>query len=379
MKIAFFTDTFYPDVNGVARTLKRLTDHLEIRGHEYRVFAPESTNDHLFSNHIHRFTSFPFFLYPECRLAFPNLLHTKAELNRFKPDLIHIATPFNVGLCGLHYAKKMNIPIVGSYHTDFDQYLEYYDLQIFSKLLWKYMHWFHRPLEKVFVPSHITKKQLMKQGFTNVHIWGRGVDCQLFNPNYDKWKVRQKYKIKEKYILSYVGRIAPEKDIHTLISIMNELPIEVKHQVHWLIVGDGPLREEMKKQVNANCTFTGYLKGEELAEVYSISDLFVFPSPTETFGNVVLEALASGTPTVGANSGGVQNIIQHHLTGSLCEPKNIHQFIAEITLLLANHFKRIQMGHEARAYALSQTWDSILDGLIKHYKEVITYKSIQYA
>jgi len=379
MKVAIFTDTFYPDVNGVAKTLKRFTDHLEKRGHGFRVFAPESTNDHLFSNHIHRFSSLPFFLYPECRLAFPNMLHVKSELIRFQPDLIHIATPFNVGLCGLHYAKKLNIPIVGSYHTDFDQYLEYYDLQIFSKLLWKYMHWFHRPFEKIFVPSHFTKEQLVDLGFRNLHIWGRGVDCQLFHPNYDKWEIRKKYNIKEKYILSYVGRIAPEKDLQTLISIMNQLPEYLANQIHWLIVGEGPSLEEMKEKAPINSTFTGYLRGEELAKVYSTSDVFIFPSPTETFGNVVLEALASGTPAVGANSGGVKNIIQHGLTGRLCEPKNSEEFVSEITYLITNDSIRIEMGHEARSYALSQTWDSILDNLIKEYEEVLSYKKIQYA
>jgi len=379
MKVAIFTDTFAPDVNGVARTLKRFTDHLAKRGHEFRVFAPESTNDHLFSNNIHRFTSFPFFLYPECRLALPNMLQIKAELIRFQPDIIHIATPFNVGLCGLHYAKKLNIPLVGSYHTDFDQYLEYYDLQIFSKLLWKYMHWFHRPFQKIFVPSPFTLEQLKRHGFTNLYIWSRGVDCHLFHPNYDKLEVRQKYQIKEKFILSYVGRLAPEKDIETLLKIMNNLSDDVSDKVHWIIVGDGPSKEEMKQKAPRNITFTGYLNGEELAKVYAASDLFVFPSPTETFGNVVLEALASGTPAIGANSGGVKNIIKHDQTGILCEPKNTEQFIEAIQYLL-NSTKRIQMGHDARKYALSQTWEQILDGLIKEYEEVINnQKAVQYA
>ncbi|MDQ0160958.1 glycosyltransferase family 4 protein [Aeribacillus alveayuensis] len=380
MKVAIFTDTFFPDVNGVARTLKRFTHHLQERGHQFRIFAPESTNDHLFSNHIYRFTSLPFFLYPECRLALPNMLQVKAELLRFQPDIIHIATPFNVGLCGLHYAKKLNIPLVGSYHTDFDQYLEYYDLQIFAKLLWKYMHWFYRPFRKIFVPSHFTLEQLKRHGFANMSIWSRGVDCKLFHPHYDKLEVRQKYGINEKYILSYVGRIAPEKDIETLLNIINQLPNDIARNVRWLIVGDGPLMTYMKEKASENVTFTGYLNGTELAKIYSTSDIFVFPSPTETFGNVVLEAIASGTPVIGANSGGVKNIIQHGKTGILCEPKNTEQFIDRITDLLTHHSMRIQMGHEARNYSLSQTWEQILDRLIKEYEEVIHDENgVQYA
>ncbi|MBO1513153.1 glycosyltransferase family 4 protein [Metabacillus bambusae] len=380
MRIAIFTDTFAPDVNGVARTLKRFTDHLEANGYEYRVFAPISTNENRFSSHIHRFASLPFFLYPECRLALPNMLQVKAELQRFKPDLIHVATPFNIGLCGLHYAKKLNIPIVGSYHTDFDQYLEYYDLQFLSKFLWKYMHWFHKPLRKIFVPSNETMEQLKRKGFSNIRIWGRGVDCSLFHPNYSNKRIREQYGIKEKYILSYVGRLAPEKDIETLMKISLQLPEKIRNQIHWIIVGDGPSKEEMVKEAPKNMTFAGFLNGESLAEIYANSDLFIFPSPTETFGNVVLEALATGTPVIGANSGGVKNIINQEVTGYLCEPKNVEQFNQAIIHLLENHALRQKMGETARKYALSQTWDQIFDGLLKEYEEsLLENNHIRYA
>jgi glycosyltransferase involved in cell wall biosynthesis len=380
MRIAIFTDTFAPDVNGVARTLKRFTDYLEANGYEYRVFAPLSTNESRFSSHIHRFASLPFFLYPECRLALPNMLQLKAELQRFKPDLIHVATPFNIGLCGLHYAKKFNIPIVGSYHTDFDQYLEYYDLQFFSKFLWKYMHWFHKPLRKIFVPSIETMEQLKRKGFSNIRIWGRGVDCNLFHPNYSAQQVRDQFQIKEKFILSYVGRLAPEKDIETLMNISIQLPENMRSQIHWLIVGDGPSKEEMVKNAPDNMTFAGYLNGEDLAKIYASSDLFIFPSPTETFGNVVLEALATGTPVIGANSGGVKNIISENVTGYLCEPKHVDQFQQAIIHLLENNTLRLKMGENARKYALSQTWDQIFEGLLKDYEDaLIENNHIRYA
>jgi glycosyltransferase involved in cell wall biosynthesis len=310
MKIAIFTDTFYPEINGVARTLKRFTDYLSEQNITVKVFAPTSHSNEYVSNQIHRFKSLSFFLYPDCRVAFPNLFHIKEELEKYKPDLIHVATPFNIGLCGVYYAKKLNIPIVGSYHTDFDYYLQFYDLTFLSKLLWKYMNWFHRPFKKLFVPSIETLEQLKTHGFMNLEIWPRGVDCQFFHPFYDKLSVRQKYSIRKKYMLTYVGRLAPEKDVKTLLGIAKSLPSEVNENIQCLIIGDGPLREQIQKEAPANMTFTGYLKGQQLAEVYSASDLFVFPSPTETFGNVVLESLASGTPVIGADSGGVKNIIQ---------------------------------------------------------------------
>ena len=358
MKIAIFTDTFYPDINGVARTLKRFTDYLDHQNIEFKVFAPETTTNEYISENIHRFKSLSFFLYPECRLALPNVLHIKAELQSFSPDIIHVATPFNLGLCGVYYAKKLNIPLVGSYHTDFDQYLQYYDLQFLSKWVWKYMAWFHAPFQKIFVPSMDTLNGLKSRNFKNLDIWARGVDCRLFHPNYDKSSIRQKYGITKKYVLSFVGRLAPEKDVSTLLSIAKALPPEMSEDIQWLWVGDGPLREELEADAPENVQFTGYLNGQDLAEIYSVSDLFVFPSRTETFGNVVLEALASGTPVIGANSGGVKNVIQSDVTGKLCEPGNVDEFITTIMELLSHDSLRWQMSMEGRKYAMSQRWDS---------------------
>ncbi len=371
MKIAIFTDTFYPDINGVARTLKRFTDYLDTQNISFKIFAPDTHANEYASSQIHRFKSLSFFLYPECRLAFPNLLLIKTELQNFSPDVIHVATPFNIGLCGVYFAKKCKIPLVGSYHTDFEHYLKYYDLEFLSKPLWKYMNWFHKPFQKLFVPSMETFNQLKHNGFTNLEIWPRGVDCQLFHPLYDKKTVRRKYGLSKKFLLTYVGRLAPEKDVNTLLEVSRSLPLEMNNQIDWLVIGDGPLREELQRKAPANMRFTGYLEGRQLAEMYSTSDLFIFPSPTETFGNVVLEALASGTPVIGANAGGVKSIIKPGVTGDLCIPGSIEQFSHSIQQLLANDSRRLQMGWEGRKYALMQKWDKIFENILWHYTTVI--------
>lgn len=371
MKIAFFTDTFDPDINGVARTLKRLTDYLSKQNIEFKVFAPKSEGKEYVANHIHRFKSLSFFLYPECRLAFPNFVQIKAELQDFEPDLIHVATPFNIGLCGVYYAKKFNIPLVGSYHTDFDNYLQFYNLEFLSKILWRYMNWFHKPFKKLFVPSMDTLNVLKRHGFTNMEIWSRGVDCDLYHPFHDKLVVREKYGIRKKYILTYVGRLAPEKDVSTLMNVAKSIPEPLNEQIQWLIAGDGPLREEIERDAPDNMLFTGYLTGTDLAEVYSASDLFVFPSPTETFGNVVIESLASGTPVIAANAGGVKNIITSGNNGILCEPGTVEDFIAPILQLLNSDSLRKQMGLEGRKYAVTQNWDNIFDRLVLQYSLVL--------
>ncbi|ALC91652.1 glycosyl transferase [Bacillus sp. FJAT-18017] len=370
MKIAIFTDTYHPDMNGVARTLKRLSDYLDGQNITCKIFAPKSPSEYVADN-LHQFASLSLFLYPECRLAFPNLINVKTELERFSPDLIHVATPFNIGFCGAYFAKKMNIPLVGSYHTDFDQYLNYYNLEFLSNYLWKYMAWFHKPFQKLYVPSLETLNQLQQRGFSNLELWGRGVDCSLFHPNYNKLSGRMRYHAGNKVIFSYAGRLAPEKDLNTLMTVATSLPEAIQEKIQWIIVGDGPEREELEAQAPRNMLFTGYLKGEKLAEVYSISDVFVFPSPTETFGNVVLEALASGTPVVCANSGGVKHLVKDGISGFLCEPGNPESFKKALLTLMNNPALLRSMGQQGRNFALTQKWDTVLASLVWSYRDVI--------
>ncbi len=371
MRVAIFTDTFTPQVNGVAKTLERLTRYFQKENIAYSVFAPQHTAEDNFVANVNKMRSIPLtILYPECRFSFPTP-RIKRELLAFKPDLIHIATPFNMGLCGLYYAKKLNIPVVGSYHTDFDAYLRYYKIEFLSNMLWNYLKWFHSHMQKNFVPSPETLHQLKHKGFQALSIWGRGVDCTLFHPAYNTDLFRKKYNITAKYVLSYVGRIAPEKDIDTLQELIVKT-VHTRNDIHWLIAGDGPLATSLCEAVpKTNVTFTGYLQGEDLAETYAGSDLMVFPSATETFGNVVLESLACGTPVIGANSGGVKNIITDGKTGILCEPKNEDSFLSSIYKLLNNEEMRKQISLDARSYAATQSWDEIFSNLLMHYDDVI--------
>jgi len=377
MKIAIFTDTFVPDVNGVAKTLKRYTEFLLKNNIEYRVFAPKVTKENVYSEQILSFKSLPFLLYPECRIALPNLLLIKEELESFKPDIIHVATPFNMGLAGLHFAKKLDIPIVGSYHTDFDKYLEHYNLEFLTVLLWKYLNWFHRPLKRIFVPSLDTKERLEKYQFANLSIWPRGIDGTILHRDYDRELIRAKYNIKEKYLLLYVGRIASEKDIMLLPEIAEQLPTEIQENVHWLVVGDGPLRENLEEAAPHNMTLPGFIEGNDLAGIYAAADLFVFPSASETFGNVVLESMACGTPVIGANAGGVRTIIREGETGLLCEEKNPAGFAEAIVTLLNNKRWREEMSVAGFNYAQAQSWDVIFDNLISEYEEVLELDNLK--
>jgi phosphatidylinositol alpha 1,6-mannosyltransferase len=371
MRLALFTDTFLPQMNGVSRTLQRLTTHLNRRGIEHLLFSPKSAPEDSYADPIRPITSIPFFLYPECRLALPNMSSIQSELNAFRPDLLHMVTPFNIGLCGLRYARKHGLPHVASYHTHFDRYLEYYRMKRIVPLYWKYMKWFHRSCDATFTPSYETLDSLQTQGFKRLKLWSRGIDCNLYTPDKRSQEVRERYGITAPLLLLYVGRIAPEKDISTLTLAMQQLPDSVQSQVHWMIVGDGPLLPELRAQAPRNVTFTGYKHGEELATLYASADLFVFPSSTETFGNVVLEAMASGLPVIGVKEGGVKDLITPGRTGVMVEPRCPDAFVREICTWVDHPQKLTAMGLEGRQLALGRSWESIFDGLIRDYEGII--------
>lgn len=373
MKVAIFSDTYFPQVNGVAQTLKRLGNHLEKQKIPYQVYSPENKSSSIYPN-INQFPSLPFFLYPECRTVITNPKKIENNLKQFKPDLIHLATPYMMGLYGLFAAKKLNIPVVSSYHTNFDQYLKYYHASLLEPFLWKYLKWFHQSTAKIFVPSKETQRKLESLNFSDLKVWGRGIDSHLFKPNTDaKEQIKRKFHIREKHILLFVGRLAPEKDLDTLNKIVDKLPSNIKESVHWLIVGDGPSKDfwREKEKLQKNITLTGYIKGDELARIYAGADLFVFPSYTETFGNVVLESMACGTPAIVANEGGVKEFVIDNVNGRICEKQNTESFLQAISDLLCDDKLRLSMGRKARSYALTQSWDTIFDGLVSDYYEVV--------
>lgn len=377
MRIAIFSDTYVPEINGVALTLKRYTDYLKKQGIEYRLFVPSSDTAVPNVPQLERLTSIPFLLYRNLRFSLPNPLYIHKVLDTFQPTIIHVATPFSIGLSGVRYGKKHDIPMVASYHTHFDDYLDYYHLSFLNKWIWKYLNWFHRPFERIYVPSESTKQKLLAKNLhTDISIWGRGVDHDVFSPAIRKDYLINNYGIEGKKILLYVGRMSPEKNIELVLDTFQSLSPTIKKDTHLVMVGDGPLYSELSQQYQENITWTGFLEGEQLAKVYASSDLFLFPSETETFGNVVLEALASGLPVIGANAGGVSHLVRDGKTGFLCEPSHKDQFVAQTTKLLENPLLREYFAYEARRFALTQSWDEIFHQFVNTLQDVSNRKQI---
>ncbi|WP_150266974.1 glycosyltransferase family 4 protein [Paenibacillus tepidiphilus] len=375
MRLALFTDTYLPQTNGVSRTLERLTGHLNRRGIEHLLFAPGPVSEPLCHSPVRPIPSIPFLLYPECRLALPGLFSIQSQMKAFRPDLVHLATPFTMGLYGLHAARKLRLPHIASYHTNFDRYLDYYHMKGLVPLYWKYMRWFHHSCSAILAPSQETISTLASHGFTGLRLWSRGIDCSLYTPEKRSGGIRERYALTAPLVLLYVGRLAPEKNLATLLAAMRLLPPSAAADLHLLVAGDGPLRHELQAQAPANVTFTGAMYGEELAELYASADLFVFPSSTETFGNVVLEAMASGLPVIAAAGGATQELVAPGVNGRLFAPQDPQALALAILRTAGDPAGRSAMGREGRRLALGRSWESIFDGLIEDYADVIERRS----
>lgn len=373
MKIALFTDTYLPEVNGVARTLGRLVAHAAERGHQVGLVTPRvSRQPAAHAAFHHQLFGVPVPVYPELKLARPLDGAGRRVLEAFRPDLIHVATESTVGASGARWAIRSGIPLVTSFHTNFADYLAGYGLGWAEGWVWNHLRGFHDRAEMTFCPSGATLEMLRSHGFHDrLRIWSRGVDSRHYHPARRKETVRQRLAPGAEKILLYVGRLAPEKRVHLLVEAFHEIRRLEGDRVSLVLVGDGPAAPELRRTAGPGVRFTGYLKGDALAEAYAAADVFVFPSDTETFGNVVTEAMASGLPVVAPARGGVMETVRTGETGILVPPLNAGR-LAEATLsLLRDGSLRNRLAAGARAEAERRSWSVILDGLLDSWQEVV--------
>lgn len=372
MKVAIFTDTFLPKVDGVARTVAGIISFLHRQNAPYLVFAPDNGPLPADGKHerVYTFPGFDLPVYPECKIALPNYPRISAVLSSFNPDIIHLVTEFSMGLCGLKYAKDYHLPVVASYTTNFPQYLGYYRCGFLEKWAWLYLRWFHNQCALNYCPSQTVQTMLMKKGFRNLTAWGRGIDTSFFSPEKRSSLLRKQLAPGKNLFFLYVGRLAPEKDLDVLFSAWEMVKTRLP-EAQLIITGDGPLSESLRQKAGREIIFTGYLHGEELAAMYASSDVFVFPSTTETFGNVILEAMAAGLPVVAAAAGGVKNLLVNDYNGIACRSRNAHEMASAILKIAGNEELRRKIGWQARQYALKRSWDDVFSALFSSYHDVI--------
>lgn len=364
LRVALFTETFLPKVDGVVNTLCHLLDYLAERGHRAIVFAPEGSPAHYAGMPVISLACCPFPFYPELKLGLPFLDVTK-PMDDFRPDLIHVLNPFSLGLIGLKQARRTGTPVVASYHTDIPGFLEQWGFDLLAEPLWTYLLWLHSQANLNLCPSQTTRAELAARGFPRLKVWSRGVDATQFHPRRrsSAWRERLTGGHSNAPLLLYVGRLSPEKRVDWLQPILADLP-----GVRLAVVGDGPARPALERLFDrSRVVFTGYLRGADLANAYAAADVFTFPAANETFGNVVLEAMASGLPVVAARAGGPLDSVVEGETGLLFDPQDQAALRAAVRRLVGDPRLARRMGQAGRTRAERITWPSVLDRLLDDY------------
>lgn len=360
-KRAWFTDTL-EDVNGVATTIRKMTAAGAAAGKELTVVTSRGEL-HIDDIPIKNFKPIGEFELPEYelqKLSFPPILQMLDYIQRERFTEVIISTPGPIGLTALLAAKMLNLQTSGIYHTDFPQYVRILTEDSFlESVTWRYMHWFYGQLDTVFVNSEEYRQSWIRRGFDpeKLKILPRGLDTELFHPTRRDPAFFEKFGATNGQVrLLYVGRVSREKDLDLLVEAYRRLRAEGL-SIQLFIVGHGPYSETLHESL-PEAFFTGYLTGKELAAAYASSDIFVFPSTTDTFGNVIIEAQASGVPVVVSDSGGPKELVENNENGLITKSHDADDLTRAIRELVVDSSRRKQMGGYARESVINRTWPS---------------------
>lgn len=367
VRIAYVTESFPPDVNGVASTAMRVAEHLAARGHDPVVIAPEPAR-RLPSMRtefpVVRVPSIGLPLYPGLRVGLPGA-PVRAAIAGHRSDLVHLAGPVMLGASAGSAARRIGLPVVAVYATDMAAYARAYRLgSAGESVSWRYMRSIHNSATRTLAPSSATAAALRMHGFERVHVWGRGVDTVRFDPSRRSQKLRGELAPRGELIVGYVGRLAAEKRLDLLSEVMR-LP-----GVRLVIVGAGPAELSVRRTLPA-ALFLGQRQGDELARVYASLDVFVHSGPHETFGNTLQEAAASGLPVVAPAAGGPLDLVEDGVTGFLVAPGDAAALAGAISMLAVNPELRAAQGASARAAVLGRTWPLRCEELTGHYEAAL--------
>lgn len=367
MRVALICETFLPSVNGVTTTLCRVLEHLAADGHEVLLLAPHDAPTSYAGHQVIPLNSLPLPFYQEVKVTPPQLGIT-AHLRRFKPDLVHVVGPAVLGAGATAVVRGLGLPLLSSYHTNFGTYSTHYGVGFLKTPVDAYLRWIHNRSLLTLCPSLATMRELRAQGFRRLRVWGRGVDTTRFHPDHRSTAWRQSAGVQPgETALVYVGRLAKEKRVDLLADTLRQL-----QGARLIVVGDGPARSDLERRMDGlPVHFTGYLQGHDLATAYASSDVFVFPSDTETFGQVVQEAMSSGLAVVGARGGGTLDLVRDGQTGALCVPGSATDMAAQLRPLIAAPDQRLAMGHAARTTAEGRSWPVVVNELLHHYQRTM--------
>ncbi len=363
LRVAVVTETYPPEVNGVAFTLQRVVDGLRERGHQVQLVRPRQSSDPQDGAATHAdvlLRGMPIPRYPHLQLGLPARKRLQALWSRQRPDVVHIATEGPLGWSALRVARKLRIAVTSDFRTNFHAYSSHYGMGWLSKPIMAYLKRFHNQTLTTMVPTAALAERLAAAGFERLQVVGRGVDARIFDPALRSAALRQRWGADESGpVLLCVSRLAREKNLALLIRAYAQARLQAP-QTRLVVVGDGPARAELQAQA-PDAIFTGQLSREELARAYASADVFAFPSRTETFGNVVLEAMASGLAVVAFDYAAAAQTISSGHDGLLVPFDADAAFVQHVTDLVCQPARIRALGAAARQTALQADWSAIID------------------
>ena len=363
MQIALITETYLPEVNGVAITVGRMVEGLRQRGHHIHMIRPrQSKIDVAAEEDSYRETlvsGMPLPGYPELKAGLPAKSLLLKLWKQQRPDIVHIATEGPLGWSALSAARKLNIPVSTDFHTNFHSYTQHYGIGLLKKPIAAYLRHFHNKAACTLVPTVSLQQQLEFEGYQNVLVVSRGVDSALFHPSKRSETLRASWGVDDFCpVVMLVSRIAAEKNLHVVIKAFEQM-WSINPMAKLVMVGDGPARADLQKQ-HPHVIFAGMQTGEALAQHYASGDIFLYPSLTETYGNVTVEAMASGLATIAYDYAAARQHIHHDSNGLLVPFDDTEAFVAQAKALVTDMSRVQRLRHAARHTMENQTWEHIM-------------------
>lgn len=380
LRVAVVTETYPPEINGVAGSIARVVEGLRARGHELQLIRPRqhrtdvATVEAGYAEMLLRGLPIP--RYPELKMGLPA---KRALLRRWsyeRPDVVHLATEGPLGWSALAAARKLQLPVISEFRTNFHAYSQHYGVGWLRSPLLAYLRKFHNRCDATLTPSPDLREDLARQRFERLHVVGRGVDTLRFRPERRSNALRAHWGVGESdTALLCVGRLAPEKNLLLLVDAYERLR-QVQPGSRLVLVGDGPMREALQERC-PDAVFAGMQRGEELAAHYASADLFAFPSLTETFGNVVLEAMASGLPVVAFDYAAAAQLLAEQRAGALAPLGDAEAFCRAVVELGRLPVALRALGRQAQQLAQAQSWTRIVQQLEAHYRAAMVSHGAQ--
>lgn len=362
VRVAIVTESFLPHMNGVTGSVLQILRHLERHGHDAHVLAPAASGmpAEVSGARVEAIPSLALPGYRDVRVGTPTASRMAMSLERFHPDVVHLASPFALGWRGVVAANRLHVPTVAAYQTDVAAYTQRYGFAATTGLAERHIMRLHRRATLTLAPSDESENQLERLGIDRIRRWGRGVDIERFHPQHRSRNVRMQWGAE--VAIGYVGRLAPEKQVEDL-AVLQDIP-----GARVVIVGEGPSRAKLESLM-PHALFLGHLEGHALAETLASFDLFVHPGESETFGQTLQEAHASGVPVVATGRGGPRDLVRMGIDGWLYRPGDLDDLRMRVADLAGDARKRRALGHAGFEAVQARSWSSICEQLLDHYAQ----------